>query len=110
MTGRYELRALADGEYAFALKAGNRQVILTSQRHKSRRAALAAIESMRILAASASRYVRKVSSAGAPYFVLVAMNGQIIGRSETYSSAGAMENGISAVMRNAPLAGLDDDE
>ncbi len=39
-----------------------------------------------------------------PYFVLKAVNGEIIGVSETFSSETAMENAISSVMRNAPVA------
>ena len=101
MAGYYELRTLANGEFMFNLKAGNHQVILTSQRYKTRQAALDGVESVRTNGVSASRFVRKVAEDGSPYFVLVATNGQTIGRSEMYSTSGAMENGISSVMRNA---------
>ena len=45
---------------------------------------------------------------GEPYFVLKAGNGQVIGKSEMYSSKTAMENGISSVMKNAADAKVDD--
>ncbi len=101
MAGYYELRTLNNGEFMFNLKAGNHQVILTSQRYKSRQSALDGIESVRKHGVEAARFVRKVAEDGSPYFVLVAVNGQTIGRSEMYSTAGAMENGINSVMRNA---------
>jgi uncharacterized protein YegP (UPF0339 family) len=36
--------------------------------------------------------------------VLVASNGQTIGKSEMYSSASSVENGIKSVKENAPTA------
>jgi len=39
--------------------------------------------------------------------VLKAANGEIIGKSETYSSSWAMERGIRSVKRNAPSARVD---
>ncbi len=37
-------------------------------------------------------------------FNLKATNGQVIGTSERYQTAGACENGIQSVMKNAPGA------
>ena len=36
------------------------------------------------------------------------MNGEIIGRSESYSSTAATERGIQSVKTNAPLAVIED--
>ena len=43
-----------------------------------------------------------------PFFVLKAANGKIIGQSEMYSSAAAMEKGIASVKANAPTASVVD--
>lgn len=48
-----------------------------------------------------SRFERKTAKDGSPYFVLKAANGEIIGKSEMYSSVAAMENGIASVVKNA---------
>jgi uncharacterized protein YegP (UPF0339 family) len=48
--------------------------------------------------------MRKTAKDGSRYFTLTATNGQVIGTSETYSSAAAMENGIASVKANAPCA------
>ena len=50
------------------------------------------------------RYERRRSVDGQDYFVLQAANHEIIGTSEMYGSAPAMENGIQAVIRVAATA------
>ncbi|MCW5773862.1 MAG: YegP family protein, partial [Rhodospirillaceae bacterium] len=55
-------------------------------------------------AASDANFDRRASKNDEPYFVLLAANKQIIGRSEMYSSKAACENGIKSVMANAPTA------
>ncbi|MCX2723162.1 YegP family protein [Roseibium salinum] len=42
-------------------------------------------------------------------FNLKASNGQVIGTSETYSSAASRDNGIESVKKNAPDAALADE-
>ena len=106
--GRFELHPSGTGSFRFVLKAGNHQVILTSQSYASHAAALGGLESVRTNAALPERFDRRESKAGEPYFVLKAGNGQIIGQSEMYSSAAGMENGILSVARNAPEAELKD--
>lgn len=56
----------------------------------------------------AAKYHLK-GSAGRFHFNLKAANGEIIGRSEMYSSTAAMENGIASVKKNGPVAEIDDD-
>lgn len=106
--GRFELHPSGTGSLRFVLKAGNHQVILSSQSYASHAAALGGIESVRTNAALPERFDRRESKAGEPYFVLKAGNGQSIGQSEMYSSAAGMENGILSVARNAPEAELKD--
>lgn len=108
MAGKYELKQGASGKFMFNLKAGNGQVILTSDSYASKASAEAGVESVRKNAGDDARYERKIAKSGEPYFVLTATNGQNLGRSEMYSSASAMENGIESVKKNAPLAAVDD--
>ncbi|WP_428642586.1 YegP family protein [Roseibium sp.] len=63
---------------------------------------------MRKNASDDGRYERKDTSSGKPMFNLKASNGQVIGTSESYSSASARDNGIESVKKNAPDANLDD--
>lgn len=104
MAGKFELERSASGKYFFRLKAGNGEPILSSEMYESKSGASGGIESVKKNAPDDNRYERKTSSGGQPFFVLKASNGEPIGRSETYSSAGAMENGIESVKKNAPTA------
>ena len=102
MAGRFELKQAKDSQYMFNLKAGNGQIILTSELYKTKVAAENGIESVRKNAPDDGRYERTENKNGEPYFKLKAANGQEIGRSEYYSSKAAMENGIESVRKNAP--------
>ena len=84
--------------------AGNGETILISETYSTKQGAKNGIESVKTNAPNDSRYERKVASNGQPYFVLKAGNGERIGKSETYSSNSAMENGITSVKTNAPTA------
>ena len=100
MAGYYELKQMANGNFMFNLKAGNHQVILTSQGYKEKRSALAGIESCRKNGSNDARFDRKTAANGSPYFTLTATNGQVIGTSEMYSAPAAMENGVNSVKTN----------
>ncbi len=108
MAGKFELNSTSNGKFFFNLKAANGQVILSSQMYDSRPGAENGIESVKTNGADEARFERRTSSKGDPYFVLKAANGQEIGRSEMYSSAPAMETGISSVKENASDASIMD--
>lgn len=108
MAGKFEIDKTKSGNFIFRLKAGNGQIILASESYSEKRSALAGVESVRKNSANADRFEKKVSSAGEPYFNLKSTNGQVIGKSEMYSSEAARDNGIQSVMSNAPEAKLVD--
>ena len=104
MVGYFELKPAAGAQFMFNLKAGNHEVILTSERYATRAGAENGIASVKENAALDERYQRRMSKDNSPYFALVAANGQSIGKSEMYSSSKAMEAGIASVKANAPGA------
>jgi uncharacterized protein len=104
MAGKFELKVAKNGNYHFNLKAGNGQIILSSEMYESKAAAQNGIASVQKNGADDGRYDRRTSANGKPYFVLKAGNGQEIGRSEMYESTSSMENGIESVKKNAPDA------
>jgi len=106
--GKFELRKTANGQFFFNLKASNGQTILTSERYKTKANAENGIASVRKNAADEARYLRKSAKDGKLYFVLTATNGQVIGQSQMYTSAAAVDGGIASVKRNAPGATLED--
>jgi uncharacterized protein YegP (UPF0339 family) len=93
----------------FNLKATNGQVILTSERYKSKQAAQDGIESVRKNSADDKRFERLQAKDGSPYFNLTATNGQTIGRSEMYKSVASRDAGIESVKKNGPGATLKDE-
>lgn len=101
MSGYYELKRSGD-QCMFNLKAGNHEVILTSERYTTKASAQDGIASVRQNSPIDERYQRKTATNGSPYFSLSAANGQSIGRSEMYSSAAARDAGIASVKTNGP--------
>ena len=104
MAGYFEIKTRADGSYWFNLKASNHQVILISEAYASKSACLNGVTSVKKNCLDDLRYLRKTSKDGSAYFVLTGANGEVVGRSEMYSTASAMEIGIASVKANAPAA------
>jgi uncharacterized protein YegP (UPF0339 family) len=108
MSGKFEVTRSSDGRFMFNLKADNGIGILTSQMYEAKASAMQGIESVRVNSQLDVRFERLSSTKNEPYFTLKAANGQVIGRSQMYSSTASMENGIASVTRNAPGADLAD--
>ncbi|MFH7010523.1 YegP family protein [Flavobacterium sp. FlaQc-52] len=106
--GTFVITKRANGEFQFNLKAGNGQTILTSEGYSTKAGCSNGIESVRMNSQDDSRFDKKESSSGKPYFNLKASNGQIVGSSEMYESTSARDNGIASVKVNAPDAGIID--
>jgi uncharacterized protein YegP (UPF0339 family) len=100
MAGYYALGKGKTGKFSFNLKSGNHQVVLSSQAYESRAAAVEGIASVQRNASDDGRFERKTAKNGESYFVLKATNGQVVGKSEMYASAAAMEKGIASVKAN----------
>ncbi|PZU86520.1 MAG: hypothetical protein DI529_08425 [Chryseobacterium sp.] len=102
--GKFIITKRKDGEYQFNLKAGNGEIILTSEGYAAKSGCKNGIESVRVNSQIDSRFERRTSMNDKDYFVLKAGNGEIIGKSQLYSAKQGMENGISSVKENAPAA------
>src|SRR5262245_25590531 len=108
MSAKFELKKSGSGQFYFNLKASNGEIILSSEMYTAKASAETGIESVKGNAPDENRYDRKTSQNGEWYFVLKARNGAVIGKSEMYTSAQAMENGIESVRHNAPDARVSD--
>lgn len=106
--GTFVITKRTNGEFQFNLKAGNSQTILASEGYSSKSGCENGIESVRINSQDDSKFDRKTSSNGKPYFNLKASNGQIIGTSEMYESTASRDKGIESVKSNAKDAKIDD--
>ena len=108
MPGKYEIKRAKNGEYYFNLKAGNGQIILTSETYKAKSGATNGVESVKKNSALQDRYEHRVSPGGKFFFVLKAANHEVIGRSEMYDSEESRDNGIQSVKTNGPSATVAD--
>ena len=104
MSAKFVVSKGVDSQYRFNLIAPNGQIILRSEPYGSKTGALNGIQTVRARAQNDGNYERRTASNGEPYFVLKALNGEVIGRSETYTSRFGMESGIAAVKHNADIA------
>ena len=116
--GKFVVKEVKTG-YKFDLKAGNGEIIATSEVYTSENGCLNGVESVRKNAAIANledqtvenfetvtnpKFEVYVDKAGEFRFRLKARNGEIIAVSEGYTTKPACENGIESVRKNAPEA------
>jgi len=114
--GKFVVRTVNTG-IKFDLKAGNGEVIATSEVYSSEAACLNGIESVRKNAVDAKledigqsvtnpKFQVYEDKAGEFRFRLTARNGEIIATSEGYKAKASCLNGIESVRKNAPEAEL----
>ena len=115
--GKFVVRNTATG-IKFDLKAGNGEVIATSEVYESEKACMNGIESVKkncvggvedqtvegFETVKHPKFELYTDKAGEFRFRLKATNGQVIAVSEGYKSKDAAENGIESVKKNAPEA------
>lgn len=109
MPASFIIRKATNGQFHFNLTAANNKNILSSETYRDKSGAQAGIASVKANCAADSNYDRRASSGGHVYFVLMAANKEVIGRSEMYSSKSSMERGIASVKRNGRKAAIRDE-
>ena len=109
MSGKFVISKRGNGEFQFNLKAGNGQIILSSEGYAAKAGALNGVESVRKNSQDDGRFERKTASSGKPFFNLIATNGQVIGSSQMYADEAGRDHGIASVKANAPAAELVDE-
>ena len=104
MPGKFECYKDKAGEYRFRLKAGNGEVILTSEGYKSKSSCDNGIASVRKNCLDKDCFEKKQTPTGKYRFNLKSTNGQVIGSSQNYKSESGCRNGMKSVAKNAPDA------
>jgi len=122
--GKFAVKTVKTG-IKFNLKAGNGEVIATSEVYTSRSACMNGIESVRKNAVAAKledqteegyatvtnpKFEVYTDKAGEFRFRLKARNGEIIAVSEGYKAKASCLNGIESVRKNAPEAPVVEEE
>jgi uncharacterized protein YegP (UPF0339 family) len=106
--GKFEIVKNSAGEFYFRLKSSNGQVILLSESYKTLQGCQKGINSVRENSKFEQNFDIKISKNNQRYFVLKAVNGEIIGTSEMYQSITSTINGIQSVQSVAPSANEND--
>ena len=116
--GKFVVKTVKTG-FMFNLKAGNGEIIATSEVYTSEAACMSGIESVRKnapianledqtvaepAAAANPKFEVYTDKAGEFRFRLKARNGEIIATSEGYKAKASCINGIESVRKNAPDA------
>ncbi|MEZ5403996.1 MAG: YegP family protein [Bryobacteraceae bacterium] len=101
MPAKYEVKATPKGKFMFNLKAGNGEIILTSELYETRASAMNGVKSVQKNGPNKAAFDVRTAKNGQTYFVLVARNKEIVGKSEMYKTAAGASRGIASVMRNA---------
>lgn len=122
--GKFVVKATKTG-FVFNLKAGNGEVIATSETYTTEATCMKGVESVRKNAADAKledqtvaevaavtnpKFELYTDKAGEFRFRLKARNGEIIAVSEGYKAKASCLNGIDSVRRNAPDAAVEKPE
>lgn len=97
-----------DGQFYFRLVARNGEPILASEGYTNKSGCENGINSVKENAVKDDQFKRLTASNGEFYFNLVAGNGEVIGKSETYETTQGRDNGIEAVKSTAPNAPVED--
>ena len=119
--GKFVVKATKTG-FVFNLKAGNGEVIATSEVYTTEAACMKGVESVRKNAADAKledqtvaevaavtnpKFEMYTDKAGEFRFRLKARNGEVIAVSEGYKAKASCLNGVDSVRRNAPDAAVE---
>lgn len=108
MAGWFELDKSSNEKYKFVLKAGNGEIILTSELYTTKSSAENGIISVQANSPLDERYDLKDSSNGKSYFNLRAANHHVIGTSQMYSTKQSREKGIASVKTNGTTTTIKD--
>ncbi len=98
--GYYQLIQGGDGAFRFTLRAGNHETILESVVYWSRQAALAAADSLRVLALDPANFRTLPEDDGRLRFEVTGPEGQRLASSAHYSTRSGLAAGMASVRRH----------
>lgn len=96
--GRFEVFRGLSGKYFFHLRAKNGEIVLQSQAYTTKASAAAGVASVQSNGLLAARYSVLAAVDGRFYFTMKAANGQVIARSQLYSTKSNADRGVQTVI------------
>lgn len=104
MPSKFETFKDKSGKHRFRLKAANGETVLASQGYATRQGVMNGIKSVQVNSKKSESFKTNATRNKKFRFNLMAVNGRVIGTSETYNTTKACANGIQAVRRAADKA------
>lgn len=123
--GKFVIKTTKNGGFMFNLKAGNGEIIATSETYNSKDACENGINSVKTNAPVAAledqtvegfateknpKFEMYTDKKGEFRFRLKAKNGQIIATGEGYKAKAGCKNGIESIRKNAPDAAVEEEK
>lgn len=123
--GKFVIKTTKNGGFMFNLKAGNGEIIATSETYNSKDACENGINSVKTNAPIAAledqtvegfateknpKFEMYTDKKGEFRFRLKAKNGQIIATGEGYKAKAGCKNGIESIRKNAPDAAVEEEK
>jgi uncharacterized protein len=108
--GKFIVKTGKDGQRYFNLKAGNGEIILSSEGYTGLTGCKKGIASVMKNGTNKANFEKKTAKNGKTFFVLLAANKKVIGKSEMYETEKARDNGIASVIKNAGKATVENEK
>jgi uncharacterized protein YegP (UPF0339 family) len=105
---QFEIIKDTDGRFRFQFRAGDNEIVLSSEAYMTKDSCIKGIESVRHNSANRSRFDALDSPDRKMYFNLRAANGRVVGVSQMYGSMEARDKGIKMVHDEASKAKIAD--
>jgi uncharacterized protein len=99
---RLEVAAGETGKFHFNFFARNGEKVLSSESYTTDAAAFNGAFAVQTEGQSAASYTLKQNTSGGFYFTVKALNGQVIGVSQQYSTKSAAESGMASLQKLLP--------
>jgi len=100
MDGWFDINKGKANDFYFNLKAGNGEIVLTSEMYASKGSAEDGIASVQVNCGDDARYECSTSTDGKFHFNLKAANHQVVGTSQLYATTSSRDVGIASVKNN----------
>jgi len=104
MAAKFELYKDKAGKHRWRLKAANGEIVLASQGYASKAGAQVGIASVQKNSTAVKNFRVTQTRNKKHAFTLVAGNGQVVGKSQTYAKEASCKAGVQSVKRSAAKA------
>ena len=108
MPFRFSIFRNSDNRFHFNLRNGSRERILSSNGYLEKSACQKSLVQLKSSVAFDANFQKTATANGQFYFVIKSNEGTILGKSELYFTKYACDNAIALIIKEVPLAHVED--